>query len=262
MNIVVLVKQVPAISDVNLDPVTHNLVRSGAPAMMNPVDLHAVEAALALKEEAGGGTVTIITMGSDSAAEIMRSAIALGADNGYLINDGPIKGSDTLATAKVLAKSIAKVGNVDVVFTGKKSTDGDTGQIPPAVAQHLGMNLLSYVDKLSLADGKLKAVRKNNKGVEAVEADLPCVVSVMETMNTPRTPGIKSKMNAKKIVFPIWTLADINLSPSQVGAEGSGTKVTELFSPAPHEQGVVVTGADEVEAVSKLAKLLRDKKVI
>jgi len=262
MKIVVLVKQVPAISEIQLDPVTHNLVRTGAPSMMNPVDKHAVEAALALKEAAGGGTVTIVTMGSESATEIMREGIALGANDGILVNDPAVKGSDTLATGRVLAKAIEKIGGVEIVVTGKKSSDGDTGQIPPAVAQRLGMNLLSYVQKITFANNTLQAVRSNLGGEETVEAPLPCVVSVMETANTVRTPSLKGKMSAKKIVFPVWSLNDIGLTPQEVGASGSATKVTELFMPEAHAQGVIVKGNDEAAAVKELAAILRSKKVI
>jgi electron transfer flavoprotein beta subunit len=262
MKIVVLVKQVPAVSNVQLDPVTHNLVRTGAPAMLNPADLHAAEAALQIKEQAGGGTVTILCMGSPAATEVMRECIAIGANDGILVCDGGVRGSDTLATGKVLAKAIEKIGGVDAVFTGKKSLDGDTGQIPPAVAQRLGMNLLSYVESVSFADGKLQATRKNNSGVETIEAPTPVVVSVMETANTVRTPNLKGKMSAKKVVFPVWTLADINLAPEAVGSSGSGTKVTELFEPPKHEQGVIISGADEAASIQELADTLRSKKVI
>ena len=262
MNIVVLVKQVPAISEIELDPNDHNLVRVGAPSMMNPVDLHAVEAALTLKEQAGGGKVTIVTMGSAAAAEIMRSGIALGADAGVLISDPAVKGSDTLATGKVLAKAIEKLGDIELVVAGKKSSDGDTGQIPPAVAQRLGMNLLSYVDSIALENNMLKATRQNQGGRETVEAPLPCVVSVLETTNVPRTPSIKSKMNAKKIVFPVWSLADIGMTAAEVGAAGSATKVTEIYPPVPHASGMIVEGANVAAAVDSLVELLRNKKVI
>lgn len=262
MKIVVLVKQVPAVSNVQLDPETHNLVRTGAPAMLNPADLHAVEAALQVKEKAGGGTVTILCMGSPAATEVMRECIAVGANDGILVCDDGVRGSDTLATGKVLAKAVEKIGGVEAVFTGKKSTDGDTGQIPPAIAQRLGMNLLSYVESVTFEDGKIKATRKNMGGIETIEAPTPVVVSVMETANTVRTPNLKGKMNAKKVVFPVWTLADIELAPEEVGAAGSGTKVTELFEPPKHEQGVIVTGGDEIAAVQELANLLRSKKVI
>ena len=118
MNIVVLVKQVPAISDIEIAK-DNNLVRVGAPSMLNPVDKHAIEAAVAVKE-AVGGTVTLLTMGNALAGEMMRDGIAVGADKGVLVSDERMAGSDTLATGLVLAKAIEKLGGADLVFTGKR----------------------------------------------------------------------------------------------------------------------------------------------
>jgi electron transfer flavoprotein beta subunit len=148
MNIVVLVKQVPAISDIKIDVKDNNLVRVGAPSMMNPVDMHAIEAAVAVKDAVGDANITIMTMGTALAGEIMREGIALGINQGVLISDERMAGSDTLATGTILAKAIESIGGADLVFTGKRSTDGDTGQIPPALAQNLGMSLLSYAESL------------------------------------------------------------------------------------------------------------------
>ena len=151
MNIAVLVKQVPAVSDIQLSG-DNNLVRVGAPSMLNPVDLHALEAALALKDQEGG-TVTLLTMGTALASDILREGIALGADKGILLSDERMAGSDTLATGQILAAALAKLGPLDLVLAGKRSTDGDTGQIPPALAQRLGMTLLSYADELEVEGG-------------------------------------------------------------------------------------------------------------
>ena len=157
MNIVVLVKQVPAISDIEIAK-DNNLVRVGAPSMLNPVDKHAIEAAVAVKD-AIGGTVTILTMGNALAGEMMRDGIAIGADKGVLVSDERMAGSDTLATGLVLAKAIEKLGGADLVFTGKRSTDGDTGQIPPAIAQRLGMALISYANSVSVDGTTVTATR-------------------------------------------------------------------------------------------------------
>lgn len=175
MNIVVLVKQVPSVSDIELDPKTNNLVRIGAPSMLNPVDIHAIEAALAVKD-ARGGTVTLISMGMATAAEAMREGIAMGADTGILVSDERMAGSDTLATGKILAKAVEKSGPVDIVFTGRQSTDGDTGQIPPAVAQRLGMSLLTYADEITVDEKSARAVRHTRGGEETVEAAPSCRV--------------------------------------------------------------------------------------
>lgn len=261
MNIVVLVKQVPAVSDIQIDAKDNNLVRVGAPSMLNPVDMHAIEAAIAVKE-AVGGTVTILTMGTALAGEVMRDGIAVGADKGVLVSDERMAGSDTLATGKILAKAIEKVGGADIIFTGKRSTDGDTGQIPPAVAQYLGMSLISYAESFEVEGTTVKATRKNNGGIETVEAQLPIVCSVMETMNDPRQPKIRGKMNAKKAVFDVLRLEDIGLDVKEAGKAGSATKVTELFAPEPHPMGTMVQGNTATQAAKNLVDILVSQKIL
>lgn len=261
MNIVVLVKQVPAVSDIQIDAKDHNLVRIGAPSMMNPVDMNAVEAALAVKD-AVGGTVTLITMGTALAGEIMREGIAIGADRGVLVSDERMAGSDTLATGKILAKAIEKIGGADLVVTGKRSTDGDTGQIPPAVAQHLGMSLLSYAESVAAEGNMLKGTRKNHGGLETVEVPLPAVCSVMETANTPRQAKIKGKMQAKKAVFDVLRLEDLGLDAEEAGKAGSATEVTELFAPEPHPVGTMISGDTAAQAAKNLVAMLADKKLL
>ena len=196
------------------------------------------------------------------AADVLREGMALGADHGILLSDERMAGSDTLATGKILARAIRKVGDVDLVLTGKQSSDGDTGQIPPAIAQHLGVNLVSYAESVTVKDGVLVATRKNHGGLQTVEAQLPAVCSVMETANTPRTPNIRSKMHAKQAVFDVWRLEDIGLDPAEAGTAGSATKVTELFAPEKHAIGTMITGANEAEAVHNLIAELTAKKVL
>ena len=251
MNIAVLVKQVPSVSDIELDPKTNNLVRIGAPSMLNPVDIHAIEAALAVKD-ARGGTVTLISMGMATAAEAMRE--------GILVSDERMAGSDTLATGKILAKAVEKLGPVDIVFTGRQSTDGDTGQIPPAVAQRLGMSLLTYADEITVDEKAVRAVRHTRGGEETVEAALPAVCSVTEKANSPRSANIRGKMNAKKAVFATWRLEDLELAPEEVGKSGSATVVSGVFAPEKHAVGVMIKAGNEEDAVKELiGKLVADK---
>lgn len=261
MKIVVLVKQVPAISDIQIDAKHHNLVRVGAPSMLNPVDAHAIEASIALKE-ALGGTVILLTMGTALAGEVMRDGIAVGADEGVLISDERIAGSDTLATGKILAKAIEKIGDVDLVLTGKRSTDGDTGQIPPAVAQQLGISLLSYAESLNIEGRVLTGTRKNHHTLETISVSLPAVCSVMETINTPRAPKLRGSMKAKKAVFTVWRLEDLGLTPQDAGTAGSATHVTQLFAPQPHPTGMMIDGSSMAEAVHHLIDDLKTKKLI
>lgn len=260
MNIAVLLKQVPAVSDIQL-AADNNLVRVGAPSMLNPVDLHALEAALALKDQEGG-TVTLVTMGTALASDILREGIAMGADKGILLSDERMAGSDTLATGRILAAALGKLGPFDLVLTGKRSTDGDTGQIPPALAQRLGMTLLSYADELEVKEGKATIRRLNRGGVETLQAALPAVISVTEKCGNPRTPGIRGKMAAKKAVFPVWRLEDIELEPEKAGKAGSATAVTELFAPEPHPVGTMIQGATPAEAAANLVAELRKKNLL
>lgn len=261
MNIVVLVKQVPAVSDIKIDAKEGNLVRVGAPSKLNPVDLNAIEAALAVKD-AVGGTVTIMTMGPATAGEVMRNGIAIGVEKGILITDERMAGSDTLATGKVLAKAIEKIGGADLVFTGKRSTDGDTAQIPPAVAEYLGFSLASNASSVAVADGTVTITRKNNGGLEHVELPLPAVVSVTEEANTPRQARIKGKMAAKKAVFDVFKAEDLGLTADEVGTAGSATDVTKLFAPEPHPTGVMISGDTVADAVAKLVAELHTKNAL
>lgn len=254
MNIVVLVKQVPAISEIEIAK-DNNLVRVGAPSMLNPVDKHAIEAAIAVKD-AVGGSVTVLTMGNALAAEILREGIAVGADKGILVSDERLAGSDTLATGLALAAAIQKIGDVDLVFTGKRSTDGDTGQIPPALAQRLGFALVSYATDVTVNGDSLTAARVNRGGIETVDVKLPAVVSVTEKANTPRDAKIRGKMAAKKAVFTVWKVEDLGLTPEQVGTAGSATQVTELFAPKPAPVGVMVEGDSPAAQADNLLKAL------
>lgn len=258
MNIVVLVKQVPAVSDIKIDAKEGNLVRVGAPSKLNPVDLNAIEAALAVKD-AVGGTVTILTMGPATAGEVMRNGIAIGVDKGILITDERMAGSDTLATGKILSKAIEKIGGADIVFTGKRATDGDTGQIPPALAQYLGFSLASNADSVEIKESAVVITRKNNGGLETVETSLPAVVSVTEDANTPRQARIKGKMAAKKAVFDVLKAEDLGLTADEVGTAGSATDVTKLFAPEPRPTGVMISGDTVADAVTKLVAELNAK---
>ena len=259
MNIAVLVKQVPAVSDIQLSG-DNNLVRVGAPSMLNPVDLHAIEAALALKDQEGG-TVTLVTMGTALASDILREGIALGADKGILLSDERMAGSDTLATGQILAAALAKLGPLDLVLAGKRSTDGDTGQIPPALAQRLGMTLLSYADELEVKDGQATIRRLNRGGVETLQAALPAVISVTENAGIPGLPASGAKWPRKRPCsrYGVWKTS----TGSGKSREGRlRTKVTELFAPEPQPVGTMIQGATPVEAAANLVDELRKKNLL
>ncbi|RJR38654.1 MAG: electron transfer flavoprotein subunit beta/FixA family protein [Deltaproteobacteria bacterium] len=231
MKIVVCIKQVPETQDVRLDPVTHTLKREGIKSIINPFDLYALEEGLRVKESQGG-TVTVLTMGPPQAEEALREALGLGADAAVLLSDRAFAGADTWATALTLAKAVEKLGGADLIFTGKQAIDGDTAQVGPMMASIMNISLASWARKVSFnTAGKAEVERLLDHGYDAVEVDLPALISVTKEINEPRLPSFKAKLKAKKEPIPVWGLADLGLNAAEVGLAGSFTQVVKVFPP-------------------------------
>ena len=261
MNIVVCVKQVPATADIEIDKQTNNLVRVGAPSIINPPDKHAVEEALKLKE-VHGGSVTVLTMGQMAAEEVLRECIAIGADKGYIISDARIAGSDTLATGYVLAEAIKTIGGADVVLCGKQAYDGDTGQVGPAIAERLDFAQVTYVQKLDITEDIVTAERWNNDGIETIQTKLPVLCTITEKCNIPRSPSFKSKLAANKAVFEVLTAEKLGLDVNRIGAAGSATDVVEIFPPMQKEPGFMIQEESEERSAKKLMDILIKEKLV
>ena len=231
LRIVVCIKQVPETQDVRLDPVTHTLKREGIKSIINPFDLYALEEGLRVKE-AQGGTVTVLTMGPPQAEEALREALGFGADAAVLLSDRAFAGADTWATALTLAGAIKKLGGADLIFTGKQAIDGDTAQVGPMLAAILNIPFASWARKVSFhAHGKVEVERLLDHGYDAVEVELPALITVVKEINEPRVPSFKAKLRAKKEPIPVWGLADLGLNPEEVGLAGSFTQVVKVFPP-------------------------------
>ena len=173
MNIVVCIKQVPDTAEVKINPETGTLIREGVPSIINPFDLHAIEAGLFLKEKTGG-KVTVLTMGPPQAETALREAIAMGADEGVLLSDRAFAGSDTWATSFTLSKAIAKLG-ADIILCGKQAIDGDTAQVGPETAEFLNIPHISYVRKIEdAANDSIRVQRLMDEGYDVVESVTPC----------------------------------------------------------------------------------------
>jgi electron transfer flavoprotein beta subunit len=257
MNIVVCVKQVPDTTDVRIDPVTNTLIREGVPSILNPFDEFAVEEGMRLKEKYGG-KVTVITMGPPQAEEILRTSLAMGADEVYLISDRAFAGSDTLATSYTLSKAIDKIGSVDLVITGKQAIDGDTAQVGPGIATRLGFTQLTYVSKVAeikLTDGKIIVERMLDNTIETVEAKLPALLTVLKGINVPRQPSVLKMKKARSSVIPKLSAADIRADAGQIGQKGSPTWVEKIFSPEQKKSGEILTGEPDFVSV-KLADVI------
>src|SRR5574341_1815091 len=180
MNIIVLVKQVPDTSEVKINRETNTLIRDGVPSIINPFDLYALEEALRLREK-HGGTVTAVTMGPPQAADALKDAVAMGADEAVLLSDRAFAGADTWATSYTLAKGIRKVGKFDLVIAGKQAIDGDTAQVGPETADMLGIPFVAYIRKIeTVENNKMTAERMMDEGYDVVETSLPALITVVK----------------------------------------------------------------------------------
>jgi len=260
MNIIVSIKQVPDTTEVKIDPVTNTLIREGVPTIINPFDENAIEEGLRLREK-HGGKVTVITMGPPQAAEALREALAMGADDAILISDKRFAGADTLATSYTLAQAIKKIGEFDILLFGKQAIDGDTAQVGPGVAEHLGIPQVAYVKKIEINGDTARVERIMEGGYEIIELKLPALFTVVKEINEPRFPSLKGKIMAKKREIPVWSVEDIEADSDRVGLDGSPTKVIRTFTPAPRGRGEILQGTVE-EQVKELVNRLQEVKLI
>jgi electron transfer flavoprotein beta subunit len=261
LNIVVCIKQVPETTEVNFDEETGRLIREGVAAVINPFDEIAIEEGLRIKEE-HGGVVKVLTMGPPWAADALRDAIAMGADEGYLATDRAFAGADTWATSLTLAKAIDHMGAYDIIICGLKTTDGDTGQTGPEMAEHMGIPHVCYVNEIvEISDGKVILKRILDDGIETLEAPLPLLITVSKDINQPRLATLRGRLKAKKAEFKEITNADLQLPPKEIGLDGSYTRVVKIFEPEVHHAGEIVQGTTE-ELVDAIFAKLQECKVI
>jgi electron transfer flavoprotein alpha/beta subunit len=261
MNIIVCIKQVPDTTEVRIDPVTNTLVREGVPSIINPFDENAIEAALQLAEQHEGSKVTIVTMGPPQATEALKDALAMGADEAVLVSDRAFAGSDTLATSYTLAQTVRKIADYDLIICGKQAFDGDTAQVGPGLAEHLGIPQVTYAIGLEVEGKKAKVKRLLSDRFEVVETRLPCLITVVKQMNEPRHASLKNVMKARKKEIPTWTAADISADESRCGLNGSPTNVVRVFAPQRHSHGEKLEG-EVPEMVEQLVGKLRERQIV
>ncbi|HEY3298576.1 MAG TPA: electron transfer flavoprotein subunit beta/FixA family protein [Armatimonadota bacterium] len=265
MKICVCIKQVPATTEVKINPETNTLVREGVESQINPFDLYALEEAVRVKErqkaEGEESTVTVITMGPPQADVALREAIALGADEAVLISDRAFAGADTWATSYTLAKALMKI-QPDIVFCGMQAIDGDTGQVGPGIAVHMDFAQATYVSKIESIDKKKIVVKRLvENGYETCSIKMPIMLTVVKEINEPRTPSLRGKMNAKKAEITVWKAVDIDAPEDKLGLKGSPTQVVKVFSPPHREGGEKWTGEPD-ELAEKLSGLLKEMEIV
>jgi len=257
--IAVLIKQVPATENVKIDPETGVMMREGLDVEVNPLDLHAIEEAVRFKERYTGAHVTAVTMGPGSAVKAARYAVSMGCDEGVVISDRAFAGSDTLATATVLAEALRKLGPFDLILAGERATDGETGQVGPAVGTMLGLPVLTYVSKLEVREkeGQLAVERAVEGGHERLHAPLPALAVVVKEINIPRLCTLSGKLRGKKAEIRALTSADLGLPGERVGLAGSPTKVVKVSYPQVTRKGRKISAAEDFDgAVRELGNFL------
>ncbi|MDD7415146.1 MAG: electron transfer flavoprotein subunit beta/FixA family protein [Eubacteriales bacterium] len=263
MNIVVCVKQVPDTTEVKLDPVKGTLIRDGVPSIINPDDKAALEAALCIREQAGG-KVTVVSMGPPQADVALREALAMGADEAILVTDRAFGGADTWATSYTIASAIKKL-DYDLIIAGRQAIDGDTAQVGPQIAQHLGLPQVSYVENIETVNERSIVLRRQFEDrYHIVEAQLPCLITVLSELNKPRYMSVSGVFDAyrEKKVAKI-TLADLEdvIDKSNIGLGGSPTRVKQSFTKQPKGKGEKFeTDADD--AVRIIVEKLAEKHLI
>ena len=262
MKILVCVKQVPNTNEVKINPKTGTLIRDGVESILNPDDDNALEAALQMKDANEGTTVTVIAMGPPQAKEVLVECMAKGADDSVLLSSRAFGGADTWATSNTIAGAIKKIAGYDIIFAGRQAIDGDTAQVGPQIAEKLGIPQVTYVERiLSCENGKVTVRRQLEDGYEVIEVPMPCLLTVVKELNTPRYMSVRGIYEAYERDITVWNENDIPVRADEIGINSSPTKVFRSFTPEPKGKGIMIEGTPK-EAAAKVIGELKKKHVL
>ena len=247
MKIIVCIKQVPDTSEVKLDPKTNTLIRDGVPSIINPDDKSGIEAALRIKEQVGG-TVTVVCMGPPQADVAIREALAMGCDDGILISGREFGGSDTLATSTIIAAGI-KTLDYDLIITGRQAIDGDTAQVGPQIAEHLGLPQVSYAEDIQVESENSIIVRRQFEDrYQKIRIKTPCVITALSELAEPRYMSVGGTIDAYAKEIKVLGFEELKdkLNPEHIGLKGSPTNVVQSFTKQAKGAGTVLKNASAV----------------
>jgi len=262
MNILVCIKQVPGTNKVEVDEKTGVLKRDGVESKMNPYDLYAIETALWIREKVGG-TVTAVTMGPPQAQAIIREAYMMGVDEGYIFSDRKFAGADVLATSYTLSMGIRAIGEFDLIICGKQTTDGDTGQVGPSLAEYLEIPHVIWVKRIEKVDENSIIVERDMADSTAiVKLSYPCLITVDKDILQPRLPSYKKKLETKDRPVKIMTFEDFaDKNENNYGLLGSATQVERIFPPESNIDQVILE-ASSGELSESIYDILRKIKLV
>lgn len=261
MRFLVCVKQVPDTTEVRIDSRTGTLIREGIPTILNPFCQVALEECLRVRKMVGG-QVTVISLGPPDTRSSLLKCLALGADRAVLLTDTAFAGSDTYATSYALSLAAKKVG-FDLVFCGQQALDGDTGQVGPELAHHLGIPQATYVESVEKVEGGRLTVRcQTDEGYQILQLSIPALLALTPSSSfQPKSPPLSGIMKARRKPFVRWGAADLEGQEGRWGLEASPTRVIRVYPPPPRGKGVILTG-DPREMANRLADELLGKGVL
>ena len=264
MKIVVCIKQVPDTKGgVKFNP-DGTLDRGAMLAIMNPDDKAGLEAALRIKDETGA-EVTVLTMGLPKAEEVLREAMAMGADNGILVTDRVLGGADTWATSTTIAGALRNI-DYDLIITGRQAIDGDTAQVGPQIAEHLGIPQVSYVEKMDVeGEDTLVVQRQFEDRHQIIEVKTPCLLTALAELADPRYMSVHGVFDAyREKEVKVWGLEDIKdtVNEGNIGLKGSPTRVKKSFTKQAKGAGTILNDLSDDEAVAAIVEKLQEKHII
>ncbi len=261
MKIVVCIKQVPDTKGGVVFNPDGTLNRGAMLAIMNPDDKAGLEAALRLKDQYDA-EVTVLTMGLPKATDVLREALAMGADNAILITDRVLGGADTWATSSTIAAGLRNL-EYDLVITGRQAIDGDTAQVGPQIAEHLGLPVISYAEDLKVEGDSVIVKRQYEDRHHMLKAKMPCLITALAELNEPRymTPG--GIWDAVDAEITTWNRKDLkDLDDANVGLAGSPTKIAKASDKVRKGAGEVVKDLEPENAAAAIAGKLLEKHII
>jgi electron transfer flavoprotein beta subunit len=258
VDIVVLVKDTVELSELKVDPATRRPILLGLNRRIGDLDKRAVEAAVQLRDK-HGGKVILVSLGDDKTRTAIREALAMGADEAYLLRDSSFEGSDTLVTSRILAAALRRIGRYDLILCGEMTLDSLSAQVGPRVSELLGLPLVAYARRIEVKGDRIVAERSYDMEDETVEVSMPVLISVVREINEPRTPALMSIMRASKKPIQDWNREALGLQIEEVGSHGSGIKVLDVKAPLMERKRIIFKAETPEEAASSLVdRLFKD----
>lgn len=270
MNIIVCVKQVPDTNEVRIDQKTGTLIREGVPSIINPDDKNAIEEALVLRADYGG-KVVVVSMGPPQAKNALKEAVAMGVDETYLITDRVFGGSDTWATATIIAEAIEHIakdiGGYDIIFCGRQAIDGDTAQVGPEIAEFLNIPQITYTKKIEVVEeGRLMVTRGAENADYVIEVKTPVLLTAIKELNNPRYMTCRGIAKAFNLAYDskinVFTQEDLQVDLTQIGVKNSPTNVYRSFVPVKEKNTEIIEGLNAKDMSAALIGKLQEKKLI